>query len=41
MLQYADDKPALTFKRGETKYQLVVIWEEDGQGREIVGAHHG
>lgn len=38
---HADDQPTLTFKRGETNYRLVDIWDGDGRGREIVAASRG
>jgi hypothetical protein len=38
---HAEDKPALTFKRGETNYRLVDIWNGNGQGREVVAASRG
>ena len=31
------DKPALTFARHETQYQLTDIWESRSEGREIAG----
>ena len=33
----AGDKPVLTFKRHETQYRLVDIWDSATQGREIPG----
>lgn len=34
----AGDKPALTFKRNASEYQLVDIWNGPDQGREIAGS---